>query len=183
MQPPSSRHVSFSKRVRVKKTLSIGDYTREETESTWYASEELEDMALDVQLTVQMIDRGEILDETFHCIRGIESKMPPDKDMTRSNRRGAKKAVFQTQSKQRKNETRDEEELASVYREYCYGSRITAHAMGLSDERFVSGNKEKKSAKVKIADEATDDHRASGLRSRQNSEISQIVRQIACSAA
>jgi ribosome-binding protein aMBF1 (putative translation factor) len=151
MKAPSSRHVSFSKRVKVKRTLAIGEYTRDEMESTWYESEELQAMALDVRLTVQMIGKGEELDEASHCQRGVENRTSLGKETTRSNRRNAVRAVLKAQEHQRRKGIKNQEELASVYTEYTKWSGLTAQAMGLSDEQVaqkVNGNNSASTTKV-----------------------------------
>jgi hypothetical protein len=193
MQAPSSRHVSFSKRVKVKKTLSAFDYTSEEMQATWYDSEEFEDMTSEVQRTVQMIAKGQRLDESScHCERGIESKTPQGKDMTRSHRRKARKAVLHTQEQLRQKRVAvvDPEELAAVYAAYSSVSRYAAQVMGRSDEqaaREVNQNTDHvnhdEEAKMGSSEEPTCQRRAKMLLEQRRAVMSQRLQQMACAAA
>jgi hypothetical protein len=115
------------------------DYTKDEFEACWYSrsKEEFEHMKRDVECTVDMIERGCVIDNREYCERGLESKTKEGSRLRHQQRKKAIATVLGKQLSQQQKGKRNEHRIAAAYQDCSYQCKLSAYITGVSDQMTV----------------------------------------------
>jgi hypothetical protein len=136
-QEPVLKKVSFSNQVLLIPTLHIGDYTQEEMEATWLSKTDFENIKADMKFAIDLINQG-LLDEedtVSHCYRGLECRTIGGSRKRMLNKITARDAVLDEQDRQYDSCVTDSEAIAKVYIVTSHPCQVSAHTMGMFDEK------------------------------------------------
>jgi hypothetical protein len=153
-----AKSVSFSRRVQVKRTLVIWQYSVKEFRACWYSSDEYNMMKREVKYTVRKMEKKRNFDEEKLCSRGLEAKTKEGSKRRWSRKKEGIGTVLDEQHEQIKFGVQNEHRIADVYQNGVHDCKVSAYLRGASDEHiarsFLSGtrNGEKN---IKDATEAT----------------------------
>jgi hypothetical protein len=135
------KKISWCKRVRVKETRHINDYTDGEKAATWMTAEDYQMAKAIAKRTVMMIMQGvEILEDNPNfCTRGLEFRTKAGyKIRTRSKLR-TRSAVLNEQDLQREEGFFDPEFIAMASMEVSLGCREGARKRACLDAKCIEG--------------------------------------------
>ena len=141
--PKSSRRkrsVTFMGLVKVKNTLHIKDYTKEEVSAAWYNESESSTIKFTTKVVVSQMERatkkkgGEPVDEDTVSTRGLEGRTRKGQKKKFNARQEAQCAVLDEQYRQYAMDDFDPDHLALLYKECTYQSAIEAQRIGKQDE-------------------------------------------------
>ena len=142
-----TRVVSFKPTVVVhKKGLHLNDYTDEEIASSWYTSEEQEEMRKDIQRAVALLNKRQLRTGTAtgtttkreermvqYCSRGLESRTRLGAREKFGRRQVTRKAVLDAQDVYQ-GAVDKEARIAQVYSQHTKQATRAAYVRGLQDE-------------------------------------------------
>ena len=128
------RGVRFSCDMYVRPCLHIDNYTDEEIENSWYNTEEIRCIKIEMILTVIARKKGRQLDsdQTF---RGLECRTKEGSNLRSLNKVTGVEAVFDEQDNQYSIGVCDEELIQEAYRKKSAKCQIYARIMGKKDEQ------------------------------------------------
>ena len=132
-----SKQVSFHSHVRIRHTLHINDYTREETQATWMTKDDLTRFRQEAMYTIDLMNRGCEINESLYCRRGLEFMTKDGKKLKQKNKHLGQMTVFSEQEMQELDGVSDPELLSELYEDSSYPSRVAAYVMGLSDMKMA----------------------------------------------
>jgi hypothetical protein len=139
--PEVQRTVYFKETVSIRKTVHINDYSDAEVEACWYSGNEFYEMKREVRYTVDLIDRGSILDERTYSKRGLENRIRNDAQMRAKRKTTARGAVIREQLMQKRWGENNGYSIAKKYRERTYHGKQVAYLRGVADAATVALNK------------------------------------------
>ena len=135
----AERSVSFSSEVLVKRTLHCNNYSDDEIEATWFNDADFQRIRKEIEITVDLMESGEKIDESKYCSRGLESYTTTGADQKAQNRIRAADQVFDEQHLQWSKGLNNPDRLSEVYQAFSIGSSIAARMAGRMDEAMVRG--------------------------------------------
>jgi hypothetical protein len=133
----SERSVSFFPRVSVITGLHINNYTPEEVDACWLKMKDVMEFKKEIRYTVDLIERNLDIDDEKYCRRGIECRTRAGANHKRHQRMNALESVLKEQIVQYVEDLQDEQQIAMVYREAAYASKMVAFLTGLSDAKIA----------------------------------------------
>jgi hypothetical protein len=126
--PDAQKSVSFSLRVKVRRTLHMNDYTDDEKLACWFGPEEMNKIRDDVFCTIDLIENMLEVDDENHCRRGLERMMLRGRELALHNREKARATVLHRQQEG----VRNHDKIATAYQECTQSSTNIAYVMGVS---------------------------------------------------
>jgi hypothetical protein len=127
--------VSFSKEVRIARTLTLKQYSAEERNATWYNKEELTNVKQENCRTITFIDYNIEIDTRRYCSRGLEYLTRKCKASRMDVKSRAMEAVLVEQNYQKCQGSLDADKLAQDYSKITDRCSHEALIVGVSDER------------------------------------------------
>ena len=132
----NKKRVTFSGKVRAKKTLHVNSYTMQEIHSTWYDADDLDKIRQRVKVAT-----NEAREMSLSDLRGLENWSSKGLKRVRQRRSKSTSLVLREQEKQRgiESSTVDKkvQAIAEIYSKYCLPSQVEARMMGVMDEKEV----------------------------------------------
>lgn len=135
----TSRAVSFSPNVHVKRTLHINNYSDEEIHATWLDESDFQRIRGEIDLTVHLMETGGHIESDKQCTRGLESRTTVGALRKLQNKQDARDAVLFEQETQWNRGINDAETISDVYQERSHSCGVSAHIVGLFDEKMTRG--------------------------------------------
>lgn len=134
----TEKKVSFSRRVKVRRTSHLDDYTPQERKSTWYTKNEMQAIREDIGATVKLIEMEiDVTSSKEFCHRGLEHQCKGGAQRRLANKKRAWKAVSDEQAIQRSRGIHDAQALADAYSSQVQECRNIAILLGVYDEQQV----------------------------------------------
>ena len=137
------KQVTFHASAKVRRTLHINDYSKDEISSTWYNKQELDFIKVENQCYVHMLSNScssncSEQEESNNCLRGLEAISDVEFGKQKlANRTAAWEAVLDEQDYQYFEGINEPEMLSLVYFECSYHCQLAAYARARDDEREV----------------------------------------------
>lgn len=130
------RSVTFFRRVAIRNTIHIMDYTDEEMDSAFYCYEEIKAMRSDAKYVGALLRDGLLEQDTEEmCRRGVEHRTREGALRKYKHKSLTRQAVLEEQDIQWEEGVRDPELIASVYQSTGSTSAASfARAAALKDE-------------------------------------------------
>jgi hypothetical protein len=136
---PVIKSLTFAPKVRVRKIKHIDEFTDEEVSACFYQKEEMHRVKLELKVTLQMLQLGELEKDTPHFTKRGTEKRTPDAVKRRSiNKQMASAAVFEEQGDQWEDGLTNSEMLASIYQAASSHCQVAAHNIALEYENEVN---------------------------------------------
>ena len=136
----NSSLVSFSEEVRVRYTISIGEFTYEELHSSWYTPKEFNEISRGISKEVKKLEMGIILRDKKYCERGLERFTKEGFQKCFRDKLQALHAVLEEQFNQSEKGTFDENAIAEAYEHSSRRCRKRAIKAGIHDaEVYLKG--------------------------------------------
>ena len=128
------KSVSFKDTVKVRMTISLESYSREEIEATWYTKAERSEILRQCNKEVDKLNRGKTLKNKKYCARGLE-RFVTEEAYARAERKA--RAVESVLSLQYQHSPMDGDWylIAQFYHEITRCSRTLAYEAALQDEQ------------------------------------------------
>ena len=131
----AERRVSFVPLVKVFHVLSHVDYTDEELRSSWFDTDEMEQMKRNARTEADLVDSGILQRDTdFVAVRGIECRTREGIRRKKKHRKNAYAAVFFELECQIEDGVFDDDMLREAYEMYSETCAFLAHTVGKQDE-------------------------------------------------
>ena len=129
------RRVAFAPTIRVRPIPHFTDLDESTHNAVWFTKAELQAIKQECVTTVQMMLRGDKINEdSGMCARGLEKKLPREAMKCRHDRRRAIQAVLEEQFMQWEQGSYDPEWIAEEYSEATSESKMMAYVKGIEDE-------------------------------------------------
>lgn len=132
--------VTFCPTARVRRTISLDDFTEDEIRACWYSEVEIFNSRAEIQQTIALVSRNIELDDVHHCRRGLETATGNTKKVKMQRRRTAVDIVLSYQEAAEEDVVEEEyykEKAAQEYSSYCKSSHIMAFMVGIADANEV----------------------------------------------
>ncbi|KAG7362072.1 hypothetical protein IV203_025738 [Nitzschia inconspicua] len=133
----TKKTVSFDESVRVRRTLTLDEYTEEETCAAWFGQDEFDLIRRKISMLVRKVEREglKLGHDKKYCIRGLESLFSKGSERKSETRRKVARVVFFEQEKQRLADCVDEEAIAAACMKISAKSRSLAFNLGGEDRK------------------------------------------------
>ena len=129
------RKVIFSPSIRVRPVPHFSDLDESTANAIWFTKAELQAIKKECVNTVQMMVRGEKINEDNGiCARGLEKKLPREAMKFRRDKWRAIQVVLEEQYMQWEEGSYDPEWIADQYSEVTSESKMMAYVKGIEDE-------------------------------------------------
>ena len=133
----STKSVSFSRNVCVKRTLHINNYSDNEIEATWLGDSDYERIRKEMDYTIDLMERRKAIDSGKYTTRGLESRTTKGAFQRFQNKLVARKVVLDEQDLQWSSGVKSTEMLSKAYQIASKKCRTPAYIHGLTDERVA----------------------------------------------
>lgn len=144
------KSVSFSESARMKKHIHIKNFTQEEIDACWFTEAELSQSRREIDYTIELMTRGEDIDASKYCTRGLECCTPQGAATKTQNKIDAWDSVMDEQDKQFSTGINDIDSLSMVYIQSSWSCQVSAAAMASLDARSPSSNAQLRKRQMSI---------------------------------
>ena len=194
-----SRRVKFSAKVKAKKTTHYKNYSEAEKEATWYDQAGLDEIQVEIHLTLKKHDEtkdkeegkedtkedesefDDEEDDEPHCMRGLENR---GQLANRLKQQESRNAVMKEQEWQRKHGVNDPSMLSKVYKRTAKLSVKEAYRRAAGDKQIAQAIfREDKSESHAIGNYNACNDRSKALLERRRQRIRQQMSTTATAAA
>jgi hypothetical protein len=129
--------VSFHENVRVRRTITLDEFTEEEILATWFQKEEFDLIKRKIVMLARKVERdgAQLGPDKNYCIRGLESLLSGRSEKKAEARAKVAQAVLFEQEKQYLANSSDEQAIATASIRKSAESQLLAVAVGHSDQR------------------------------------------------
>ena len=138
-----AKSVSFAPTAQMVRVLHVNDYTDEEYYNTWYSQMEYMIFKADIRRTIEATSEEdgsrEVSENDRWCLRGLEKLSFEASQRKQKKRRAVVTAVLCEQVSQLRDGIINPRRLAEVTRELTCDCQLTAHLVGMQDQRTAYG--------------------------------------------
>eukprot|EP00980_Cylindrotheca_fusiformis_P004963 scaffold1054_cov124-Cylindrotheca_fusiformis.AAC.3 len=134
-EPKIAKSVSFATSVTVVPIVSLGDYSRNEIESSWYTAEEMEQITRRLLKILCHAESTKSKNAKRYCMRGLEGHTTLGSTSKGRSREAMWASVLDEQKRQQENGIVDAESLAKVCARNTSSSRMWAIVVGNRDQQ------------------------------------------------
>ena len=136
-----AKSVSFAPIAQMVRVLHVNDYTDEEYYNTWYSHMEYMIFKADIRRTIEATSEDDgsrqVSENDRGCLRGLETRTFEASQRKQQKRRTVVTAVLREQVSQLRDGIINPRRLAEVTRELTCDCQLTAHLVGMQDQRSV----------------------------------------------
>jgi hypothetical protein len=132
---PLSRSVRFAERNQTFPIPHLDDIPSEEVAEIWYNPSEYSEIKSSYQMTIFMLENGELKEGDEHTSRGLEYRTQQGAWARYENKRDAYNAVLDEQDRQWKVDKDDHEALSRVYLLHSTKCAVAAADRGAEDAK------------------------------------------------
>jgi hypothetical protein len=144
------KSVSFSESARMKKHIHINDFTQEEIDACWFTESELSQSRQEISYTIDLMTRGEDIDASKYCTRGLECRTPQGAAIKVQTKIDAWDSVMDEQDRQFSLGINDVDSLSMVYIQSSWSCQVSAAAMACLDARSSSSHAQSRKREMPI---------------------------------
>lgn len=130
-------HVTFGKRVKVKKIRSHKMFSQAEYDAIWHNEEEYATIKKGCIATLRLMMNQEFQENEDYCPRGLEVRTKEGSSTRKEVRLRASMAVLEEQEMQAAWGTKDMERIRGCYLDISADAKSRAHFRGLADAKIA----------------------------------------------
>jgi hypothetical protein len=133
----NKNHVTFNENVRVRRIMTLDEYSEEECFATWFQAEEFSAIRQKIAMLVRKVERGgaQLGANKKYCIRGLEALLTERSTKKQKARMLVTRVVLFEQEKQSMRQCVDEEAIASTSIKASAESQLLALSVAHKDQK------------------------------------------------
>jgi hypothetical protein len=144
------KSVSFSESARMKKHIHINNFTQEEIDACWFPEAERSQSRQEIDYTIELMTRGEDIDASKYCTRGLECRTPQGAATKNQNKVDAWDTVMDEQDRQFSIGIIDIDSLSMAYIQSSRSCQVSAAAMASLDACSSPSNAQSQKRQMSI---------------------------------